>query len=177
MTKEDFIKAGYVNFGYISPALSSESTYPEYIMENVARAIERLKKIHKDDQVSFVFMTDLHYSVTANHDIRTRRLMNAYQDIKKETGIEMMILGGDYVNDGTKDYKLRNYRALREYLKDEKWFPVNGNHDDNSIWDDDFVPAGVDTQHLTREERYVLFYNHVPSQGAVRDRENPGLYY
>lgn len=176
MTKEDFINIGYVNFGYISPELSSEDVYPSYIKDNVKQAIEKIKKAHNNNCISFVFMTDLHYSTTPNHDIRTKRLMNALDNIKNETGIDTIILGGDYVNDGTKEYKLKNYRALRSYFKDRKWFPVNGNHDDNSIWDL-CIESEVSTHHLTTAELYEEFYSHLPALGTEFNKEGQSLYY
>lgn len=97
--------------------------------------------------------------------------MNAYRQIKNECGVCDLILGGDYVNDGTKEYKIRNYRGLRGFLKNESYFPVNGNHDDNSIWDS-CIESEKSTHHLTSKELYDEFYNHVPSI------EEPGkLYY
>lgn len=41
MGKEEFIKAGYVYFGYISPELSSKEEYPHYIKTNVDEAIKK----------------------------------------------------------------------------------------------------------------------------------------
>lgn len=176
MTKEEFIKAGYVNFGYISPELSSKDTYPEYIKENVTEAIEKIKKIQNEKTVTFAFMTDIHYSSTENHDIRTKRLMNAYEEIKNAVGIKMLILGGDYINDGTKEYKINNYRAFREYLKNEKWFPVNGNHDDNSIWDE-CIENETSENHLTTEEMYDEFFSHLPNQNVKFGKDGKVLYY
>lgn len=171
MWKEEFIKAGYVYFGYISPELSSDDDYPDYIKANVDESIEKIKGYQTEDSISFAFMTDIHYSVTDNHIIRTKRLMNAYRQIKKECGICNLILGGDYVNDGTKEYKIKNYRGLREFLDNENYFPVNGNHDDNSIWDS-CIESEKSTHHLTSKELYNEFFNHIQSI------EKPGrLYY
>lgn len=116
-------------------------------------------------------MTDIHYSVTDNHIIRTKRLMNAYRQIKSECGINNLVLGGDYVNDGTKEYKINNYRGLRHFLECENYFPVNGNHDDNSIWDS-CIESEKSTNHLTSKELYDEFFNHISSI-----TEHGKLYY
>jgi len=165
--------------GYVEPPVTSGDTYPDYIAREVRDTVEKVQAQQGMNTFTFGFITDTHYAVRlkATHQIRARRYLNAFRETAKRVHVNFLAMGGDHVNDGDKQYKSDCYRGLRSELDGIRYFPVNGNHDDNSIWDDDFVPAGVDTQHLTREERYVLFYNHVPSQGAVRDRENPGLYY
>ena len=174
--KEEILKKGFIYFGYVSPELSSAEEYPDYIRENVAQAVEKIQSHQPRNSYTFAFMADLHYSTNFNHDIRTARLMNAYREIKRKTHADKLLLGGDFVNDGTKAYKVKNYRGLRNFVGDEKVFPVNGNHDDNSIWDVcvDGIPA---TQHLTAEELYTLFYNHLPDLGAKFNEKAPGLYY
>lgn len=165
--------------GYVEAPVTTLETYPAYIEKEVCETVEVVQSHQNMNTFTFGFITDTHYAVRlkATHQIRARRYINAYREIAKRAHVDFLAMGGDHVNDGDKQYKSDCFRGLRAELDGIRYFPVNGNHDDNSIWDDDFVPASVDTQHLTREERYVLFYNHIPSQGGVRDRENPGLYY
>ncbi len=170
------IEIGYVNFGYFSPELSSENEYPDYIKNAVSEGVEKIQEVQNRRSLTFGFMTDIHYSQTHNHEIRTKRLMNAYREVKKRVGSDMLILGGDYTNDGCKDYKVNNYRELRALLDNEPYFPANGNHDDNSIWDL-YIKADTSTHHLPTEEMYKVFYNHLPRLGAKFDEKNPGLYY
>ncbi|MBQ3225731.1 MAG: metallophosphoesterase [Clostridia bacterium] len=176
MYKEEFKRVGYVYFGYISPELSSENTYPDYIKENVLEAKEKIRAHQTESAITFAFMTDLHYSSTKNHDIRTQRLMNAYRELKRDVQVDKLILGGDYLNDGTKEYKTNNYISLRNFLKDERYFPVNGNHDDNSIWDL-CIENEVSENHLSPKELYDLFFDHLPDLGAEFNKKAPGLYY
>lgn len=175
-TKEEFLAAGYVYFGYISPPLSSDNTYPDYIKENVTDAISRIKSISDEDSISVAFMTDIHYSKTPNHDVRFARLMNAYRELKAAVGAEKILIGGDVVNDGTKKYKWDNQKELARLFSGEKFFPANGNHDDNSIWDTvtETVP---NVNHLTGSELYSLFYSHLPALGAKFPDEGESLYY
>ena len=165
MLNQKFVDIGYVNFGYFSPELSSNDEYPSYIKKTVDEAIEKIQSYQVRNSITFGFMADIHYSKTHNHDIRTKRLMNAYSEIKKRVNVDMLILGGDYTNDGHKNYKITNYRELRAHLNNEPYLPVNGNHDDNSIWDL-YINADVSTHHIPTEEMYTLFYNYLPKMGA-----------
>lgn len=173
--KQHFIDVGFVDFGYISPELTSPDEFPEYIQKEVEKSIEDIQAHQGYDTLTLGFITDIHYSDSYNHNVRTARLMNAYNTIADRVNIDMLILGGDYTNDGTKAYKTNNYRELRAFLGND-YFPVNGNHDDNSIWDA-YIEAEKSTHHLHAEELYTLFYNHLPSLGAEFDKNNYGLYY
>ncbi len=174
--KQESIKAGYVNFGYFSPELSSTDEYPDYIREEVQRCIEKIKSHQTENSVTFGFMTDIHYSDTFNHNIRTKRLINAYKDISKAARADMLILGGDYVNDGLKAYKMNNYKKLAEHLEGIRYYPVNGNHDDNSIWDS-YTGNEVSENHLSARELYDCFYSELEGRGAEFDKSGFGLYY
>lgn len=176
MNKEYFIKAGYVDFGYISPELSSKDTYPDYIKENVSSVVAKVLEHQTDGSVNFVFMSDIHYSSTENHNIRTKRLMNAYEELKEKIGIDKLILAGDFINDGTKEYKTYHYGEFRKYLRNENYFPAIGNHDDNSIWDL-CIENTTSVNHLTPKELYEIFFDHLPGSGAKFNEKGSGLYY
>ena len=95
----------------------------------------------------------------------------------KAVNIDKLILGGDYTNEGCKEYKSDCFVKLRELLSGIDYYPVNGNHDDGSIWDKAFIKADKSTNHLTHEDLYKLFYDHVPQIGAESDNNPDGLYY
>ena len=177
ITPEEYKKIGYINFGYISPALSDNNTYPDYIAAAVNEAVEKIQSYQNRNSVTFGFMTDIHYSDTFNHNIRTKRLLNAYKEISKRVFSNMLLMGGDYVNDGCKEYKINNYRELRAHLDGINYYPINGNHDDNSIWDRYFIKSDNSENMLSSDELYNLFYNHLPSHQANFDEKNDGLYY
>lgn len=163
--------------GYVSPELSSESTYPDYIKDEVEQSVKSILSYQSDDTVTFGFMTDLHYATTHNHCIRMKRMLNAYREIKKQTHSSMLLLGGDLTNEGCKEYKAECFRELRKHFEGIDYLPANGNHDDGSIWDISYINAEKSTNHLIQSERYDLFYNHLPSLGAELDNDNPALYY
>ena len=83
----------------------------------------------------------------------------------------MLVLGGDHVNDGIKEYKENNYRKLREHFSEVNYLPINGNHDDNSIWDR-FVKNEKSVNHITTQELHSLFFDHINTESG-----KDGLYY
>ena len=174
--KESAIACGYVPFGYFSPALTTQDTFPDYLRQEADRCVAENKSHQTENTVNFGFMTDIHYSETPNHHLRMQRATNIYRDIAWRTGTQMLVLGGDYINNGCKDYFVSNYRALRSFLSEFDYYPVNGNHDDNSFWDEwlEYAPA---VNHLTPQELYPLFYDHLPGLGVHFDKKNSGLYY
>ena len=176
-TSEYYKSIGYEDHGYISPELSSADTYPDYIKNEVSQSVSDILKHQGYNTVTFAFITDIHYALTFNHEIRMKRTVNAYKEIAKRVHIDKLILGGDYTNEGCKEYKTKCYNELRAQLSGIDYFPVNGNHDDGTIWDIAYIKSDKSTNHLTHEELYTLFYNHIDEKGAVYDRNNRSLYY
>lgn len=168
---------GYENHGYVSPELSSSEVYPKYIDDEVRRCVKNIWEQQTPGTITFAFMTDIHYALSYNHKIRMQRTMNAYKEIAKRVHIDKLILGGDYTNEGKKEYKAECFRELRAELDHVDYFPINGNHDDGSIWDHKYIESVPAKNHLKPDELYTLFYNHLPSLGANFDEDNKGLYY
>ena len=175
-TIEEFKQKGYVYFGYISPELSSSDTYPDYIKECVDDCVNKIQQIQNRNTVTLGIMADTHYSHNFNHNIRVTRVMNAYREISKRVHSDNLIVAGDFVNDGYMDYKTLGYKELRAHLKEFDYLPVNGNHDENSIWDE-VIRAEVIENRLNSKQVYNLLFNHLPSLGAKFNEKNPGLYY
>ena len=176
---EDYKRTRMDHDGYVEPEVTTTEIYPSYIAQEVQRTVEQVQAQQGMNTFSFGFITDTHYAVRlkATRQIRLRRTLNAYREIAKRVHLDFLAMGGDHANDGDKQYKSDCFRGLRAELDGIRYFPVNGNHDNNAIWDLGFVPSSVSTQHLTREEMYTLFYNHVPSLGGVFNRDKRGLYY
>jgi len=173
----EYFELGFVDDDYECPPLSSDNTYPDYIDAEVKKCIERVKEKQNENTVTFGFMTDIHYVDCHKSHVRTARLINAYKNIARAVGSDKLFLGGDYTNEGCKEYKSGCYRKLKELFDGVKYYPVNGNHDDGSIWDKAFIKAEKSTNHLTHPEQYELFYSHLPEIGAVNDNNPEGLYY
>ena len=174
---EYYLNCGYEDHGYVSPELSSSDEYPDYIKEEVWESIRKIQSHQTTDTITFAFMTDLHLALSYNHEIRMKRTVNAYKEIAKRVHIDKLMMGGDYTNEGCKEYKSDCYRELRAHFSGIDYFPVNGNHDDGTIWDKAYINADKSTNHLTHEELYTLFYNHLPHKGAEFDKNNHSLYY
>lgn len=173
-----YAQIGYENCGYMPPPLSSKDTYPEYIHEEVMDSVRKIQEHQNADTVTFAFMTDLHYYTrNENHDIRMKRTLNAYKEIAARVHIDKLMLGGDYTNEGCKEYKSECFRELRAQFRGLTYYPVHGNHDDGTIWDWSYLKAEKSVNHLTHEELYRLFYNHLPAAGARFDEKNHALYY
>ena len=176
---EYYLEIGYEDHGYVSPELSSSDIYPDYIKDEVKRCVEKIQSHQNKDTITFAFMTDLHYALSYNHDIRMKRTINAYKEIAKRAHINKLILGGDYTNEACKQHKSDCYRELRALFEGITYYPVNGNHDDGTIWDHSYINKTENwTNYFTHKELYTLFYNHLKDCGAKFDESNPdSLYY
>ena len=174
--KEHYLSVGYVDHGYFSPELSSVDPYPPYIRANADDCVNRIQAHQNRNTVSFALMADVHYSDTFNHNVRMERLVNSCKDIAGQTGFSKVFLDGDHVNDGTTEYKVHQYRRMRSYMSDLDYYPVNGNHDSNIIYER-VVESRVPTHWISDEDQYKLLYNHLPAKGARFNEKAPGLYY
>ena len=172
-----YLKRGYEDVGYVTPLPTGMELYPEYLKQEVRDCASRIQAVQNRDTITFAFMTGVHYAMNLNHELRLKRTLNAYRELAARVQIDKLILGGDHTNEGCKEYKSETYRELRAHLQGITYYPVNGNHDDGTIWDTEYIMNDVAVNHLTHEEMYVLFYNHLPMAGAQFDEENPGLYY
>lgn len=174
---EFYRECGYEDIGYMPVPLTSEEEYPPYIRDEVKRVVKKVQSAQNEHTLTFAFMTDIHYALNHNHTVRFKRTMRAYREIASRAHIDRLILGGDYTNEGCKEYKSEAFRELRAMLGGNGYFPVNGNHDDGSIWDESYIKADKAENHLTHTDLYNLFYNHLPSEGAEFDEKNHSLYY
>lgn len=176
MDFEENKKIGYV-FGYEKLVkVSSEDKFPEYIEKETDESIEAIKKVQSENSVSFAFITDNHYMPVLGHDVNFTRTMNAYKKIAEATDVDKLFLGGDHTVDGDKEHKLSFFKAFRNFFQSIKYFPVNGNHDDGTIWDRAYINSEKSVNHLSHKELYDVFYNHLPELGA-ETVEDDSLYY
>lgn len=178
-TKELYIANGMDYDGYLEPEITSEDVYPKYIEDEVLSTVMELQKIQGYNTATFGFVTDMHYATQFKytHLIRLRRTLNAYKKIQEVAQSDFLVMGGDHVTNGSKKYISDCFRDLRAELSGIRYMPVNGNHDDNSIWDRACIKNEKAVNHLMPEERYTLFFNHTQQNGAVFNRESKGLYY
>lgn len=178
-TIEGYISHGLDYEGYLEPEITSNDIYPDYIRAEVEETVEAVQKIQGYNTATFGFMTDPHYATKFKytHLIRLRRTLNAYKMISQRAQSDFLVIGGDLFTNGTKKYVSDCLREFRAELNGIRYMPVNGNHDDNSIWDIACIKSEKAENHLTPEERYTLFFNHLYENGAVFNEKNKGLYY
>lgn len=168
---------GWEDSGYVSPDLSSDELYPDYLREEAEESMANILSHQNQDSITIGFMTDLHYATTHNHEIRMKRMLNVYRDIASRVGVNALLLGGDLTNEGCKEYKAECFRELKKQFEGIDYLPANGNHDDGSIWDISYLKADKSTNHLTHSERYDLFFDHLADMGACVDETSRVLYY
>ena len=173
--KKRLIECGY-DYGFECPPLTSDDEYPDYIKENVAECIKKIKEVQNENTFTFAFMTDLHYLPLAHHKVLLKRNTNAYSDIVRETDCNRLILGGDYVIDSPREQKLEGYKKLAEAFEPFGYLPCNGNHDSGSLWDR-YMEYNKPVNKLRRSEIYDAFYKTLSQRGAVFNPKHKGLYY
>ncbi len=176
---EAYIAAGMDNMGYLEPEITSDEIYPYYIEKEVKDTINEVFELQGYNTASFGFITDTHYAINFKytHQVRLRRNLNAYKKIEEVLSPDFLVVGGDCVTNGTKQYVSDCFRSLRKEMSDLTYMPLNGNHDDNMIWDAACIYQEKAENHLIPEERYKLFFNLTPKSGAVYNYEDRGLYY
>ena len=175
---EYFLLTGHGDQCSRSPEHSSEEPYPDYIKREAQESIESISSYQDENTVTFTFMPDIHYTQDIGRYIRTKRTFNAYRDIAQNVKIDKLVLGGDNIGDSGKEYRAKLFAGLREQMSGLDYYPINGNHDDGTIWDVQLIKSGTATNHSTHSEMYDMFYDHLPDLGVeLGDAENSGLYY
>ena len=162
-TENDYCNA------YSWAELSTNETYPEYLKTETKKAIEKLNSYQGENVFNIAFMTDIHYTMKDSNRIRMKRILNMYKEIAENIKIDRLVLGGDHICDGSKDYKTDAFMDLKKQFGDIKFYPINGNHDDGTVWDLTFDNE-VSVHQLMPEERYELFYSDA-------NTDNKNLYY
>mgnify|MGYP003292539363 CR=1 FL=1 len=173
--KERLINLGY-DYGFECPQLGSDDEYPEYLVEAADECIQKIKKYQNNGNITFAFMTDIHYFPLPHHEVLLKRNLNVYKSISEQVRCDKLILGGDYVIDSPKTQKLGGYQKLREAFLPFHYLPVNGNHDTGSLWDS-FMGFETPVNKLRRTEVFHAFFDHLPEEGAVFNKNHKGLYY
>lgn len=175
-TPEEYLEKGYVFHGYFPEELSSSDEYPDYIKEEVEDSVKKILSHQNTDTITFAFMADTHYAPTYNHHIRLTRTLNAYKEIAKRVTIDKLILGGDLGANGCKEFSTKAMLEFRSHFDGIEYYPVLGNHDDNSIWQA-CIASETSEHHFSHDELYSMMFNHLPKQGVEFDEMNRAPYY
>lgn len=175
-TKEDYIEKGYVFHGYFPPELSTNEEYPDYIKKPTEEKIKKIKSFENENSFSFAFMADTHFAPTHNHHIRLSRALNSYRQIKEKTSVLGLVLGGDLGANGEKKFAINAFEEFIRHFCDIDFFPLIGNHDDNSIWQA-CIKSEKSEHHLSNNELYELLFSSLEKRDVCFDKSGRKTYY
>ena len=158
--------------------LSGDNKYPDYLAQEAANTIFDIQTHPSKNLASIAFITDFHYTPTSNDSLALTRAVNTYKDIASKVETDGILLGGDYLCEGSKEARLEIFKEFRSHFEGTKYYPVNGNHDDGYLWDNNYLQIKEDINHFDRPDMYNAMYNHLPGQGVVFNEKDPkALYY
>lgn len=105
---------------------------PSYYMEHLKKAEVQINKNIETmgrNGETFIFITDIHW------ETNYRNSPPLVRHILKNTRVNLMLSGGDFINQGTKDSRASLIRDLVKQFYHDKapMIPVFGNHDSNTL--------------------------------------------
>lgn len=145
----------------------------KYLIIESQKSKNSIQSILTDTTVSFAFITDLHYKDAYPIDNTLATLAN----LSSLVDISFVVLGGDNIQERVKTTRVTNGAQLRSKFEGLTYFPVLGNHDDNSIYDVSYLHAVTSTNYLDGDELYAEMFDHVGALGAIEDVDNKKSYY
>ena len=158
--------------------LSNDDEYPDYLAQEAANTIFDIQTHPSKNLASIAFITDFHYTPTANDSLALTRAVNTYRDIASKVETDGIVLGGDYLCEGSKEARFEIFKEFRSHFEGTKYYPVNGNHDDGYLWDNNYLQIKEDINHFDRPDMYKALYDHLPGEGAAFNEKDPeALYY
>ena len=168
--KEEYSEA------YYSKKVSTNDVNPQFLNSEVNRALSKTKAYADSNSINFVFITDIHYTCFPSDEIRLKRMINIYHTLKKQLDFLPLFIGGDHIGDGCVKYKKEMFRKLSENLNDVTYFPINGNHDDGTIWGMKHSDSQNKAEFLSHKDLFSLFYSKLENAGCKVEADNK-LYY
>lgn len=146
---------------------------------------EKVKKVAKDGDFSFVFITDFHADFKENKGPVLRQCKAAVE-LAKNTPADCIILGGDIIHGiFEKEDSLKMLKTVKdEFLTSPvPVITVHGNHDDNAYQSDKvpwtFDPAAVPYQYIITGEEFTKTITIPLAKGKdIHDKTNSfSTYY
>lgn len=140
--------------------------------------IASIKNASDSNTALIAFQTDLHITCGKNEDYlqqnstKIQKYLSRYNSISKECKVDMLVFGGDYL-DNNKNTDKETASASLKYLgslmkrtrTDAPRFVIKGNHDDNTMYLD--VKNGV----VNDEERFAILSD-IDQDKTQRDADN-----
>lgn len=152
---------------------SASGLLPSYYDSYMADKVSLLRG--RDDAISangdrFVFITDCHYYASHDNTDYGPMLIKHLQD---RVGISMVVFGGDGVDAAPREPQMKDRmgKFIRKFGSIERFFPIAGNHEFYSDWDNEGSYKGG----ITRSEVYMHFIKQV--EPYVDDGDGIAAYY
>lgn len=154
------------------------SILPSHSEVELARTVRAVLSHQTPATSSFAFISDLHYYHQCPPIINS---IAALGQLVHEVPVAFVAVGGDFVQNDTRDIVLSYYEELSALIRAEVTgvpiFPVKGNHDDNTIYDHNESPEPSHANTVYPVDEYTRLFQH--NEGIVQvDPLHPhGLYY
>lgn len=145
----------------------------KYLIIEAQKSKTAIQNRATDTAVTFAFISDLHYTSAFPVD----NTLATLAELSSLVDISFVALGGDNLNEAVKATRVSRGAALRAKLNGITYFPVIGNHDDNTIYDVSYLHAATSTNYLDGDELYAELVNNVGALGAIEDTDNKKSYY
>lgn len=147
---------------------------PDYLLSETKEVLDRCRTVQNEETISFVFITDIHHRKGGNQ-------LYAVEAIKQLAGqmrLDAVVCGGDHSQNGPKAEFMASQTELMDALHAVglPFFPLKGNHDDNSIYDHYHDPDRTGNVVFPRES-YELYIRRIESLVSLDPARPEGLYY
>lgn len=146
---------------------------PSFDMDEITVTQNTVLSKQTTTSFNFAFITDMHYNI---NDVPILRAINSCKELFKNLPLNFLATGGDNVTNGTKANVLSAYDSLYNNLSGLKVYPINGNHDDNSIFDVNSIKSPISVNYFTPAEQYNKLYSSIEGS-VVMDDSGKSLYY
>ncbi|TMV52742.1 metallophosphoesterase [Paenibacillus mesophilus] len=156
--------------------LSKEASMrlPDYLQAEMKEVLDRCRSEQNEETVSFVFITDIHHSKGGNQ----LYTVEAIRQLAGQLRFDAIVCGGDHSQNGPKSEFMASQMELMDafHAVGLPFFPLKGNHDDNSIHDHYHDPDQTGNV-VFPGESYELYIRRIESLVSHGPAHPDGLYY
>ncbi|MDF2716917.1 MAG: repeat family protein [Paenibacillus sp.] len=147
---------------------------PDYLMAETKEVLNRCRSVQNEETVSFVFITDIHHSKGGNQ----LYAVEAINQLAGQLRLDAIVCGGDHSHNGPKAEFMASQAELMDALNAVglPFFPLKGNHDDNSIHDHYYDPDQTGNVVFPKES-YDLYIRRIETFVSLDPAHPDGLYY
>jgi len=145
----------------------------DYYRESMSKAVDRARSVQEQGTVDLLFLTDPHHQTGGNQ----LRAAAAAVQAAGELSVDCIVIGGDLFENGEKAQVLNARSEFMQAMRQASCpvFPIQGNHDDNSIYDYHRKLAGAPNV-LFPVETYEELYRDLDGTVAFDKGNETGMY-